>query len=114
MLERISMRYEKTSCDLTFLLTCKKENLLPTFAKPKIGTYVCVKAKRDMAKIIIKTELKNKHRLRNRLRNDLRKKTLELKNSTNLLFFSALRYKIRGTVSWKKQKWITVHEKKTE
>ena len=35
--EREVIRYEKLRYDLRFLLVCKKEGLLPTFARPKLS-----------------------------------------------------------------------------
>ena len=63
--ERLNIRYEKARCDLSFLLACKKENLLPTFAQPKISIITNKKLKYDIGKLIIKTEIKNKTEIRN-------------------------------------------------
>ncbi len=35
--ERLLRRQAKLRCDLSFLLTCKKEKLTPNFAKPKLS-----------------------------------------------------------------------------
>ena len=53
VLERSSMRFEKSRCDLSFLLTCKKERLTPNFAKPKLSIEADWKVKRDIAKLIV-------------------------------------------------------------
>ena len=35
--EKTVLRYEKLILDLQFLLTCKKESLIPVFARPKLS-----------------------------------------------------------------------------
>ena len=50
-LERLNIRYRKTDCDLKFLLARKKENLLPTFAKPKINVSASKKLKSGIGKL---------------------------------------------------------------
>ena len=60
-LEKDTLRYEKLNADLRFLLICKKEGLVPTFAKPKLSIEFDVKLRKDIAPLIIKTELKIRH-----------------------------------------------------
>ena len=67
-LEKDIIRYEKVRHDLQFLLTCKKEGLVPVFAKPKLSIEVDNNTRRGIAKIILKTELKYKHHIRNEIK----------------------------------------------
>ena len=70
-LEKDVLRYEKMCYDLRFLLTCKKEKLVPVFAKPKLSIEVDDKIRKDIAALLIKTEIKNKHRLKNQMKKDV-------------------------------------------
>ena len=100
-LEKDTLRYEKLNADLRFLLICKKEGLVPTFAKPKLSIEFDVRLRKDIASLIIKTELKNKHRLKNKLKDELRIRSQTIGNSTSSLLFQALRYRIRSVVDSK-------------
>ena len=59
--------------DIAFIKLCKKEQLIPTFAKVNVsirnGTY---KLERKMARLVMETELQNKHREKRKLRNNIR------------------------------------------
>ena len=113
-LEKDTIRYEKICCDLRFLLVCKKEGLVPTFAKPKLSIDVNDKLRKDIAALIIKTELKNKHRAKNQLRDELRAQSQAIRDSTSFLLFQTLRHKIRSIVASKRRKWSSTHERKLQ
>ena len=112
--EKLIIRYEKSLHDLRFLLACKKEGLVPKFARPKLSIAACAKIRKGIANIIIKTELKNKHRTRNELREQIRTLCHTIRDATSFLMFNALRWKIRMVVSTRRKKWMTVHKKKLE
>ena len=59
--ERTRIKIRKLKCDIKFLLTCKRNNLIPTFAKPKISVRVKKEVRRRIARTIIDAELVNKH-----------------------------------------------------
>ena len=63
-LEKDIIRYEKLCQDLQFLLICKKEGLVPIFAKPKLSITADQKLRKQIASLLIKIELKNKHRIK--------------------------------------------------
>ena len=58
--EKAVLRYEKLLLDLKFLLTCKKESLIPVFAKPKLSIKENPRLRKKIAQFIIKTEIKRK------------------------------------------------------
>ena len=111
-LEKDTIRYEKLCSDLRFLLVCKKEGLVPTFAKPKLSINGSVKLQKEIAVLIIKTELKNKHRLKNQLKEELRRCNQAIRGCTSFLLFHALRYQIRSVIDTKRKKWESVHQRK--
>ena len=104
--ERLNYRYDKLRCDLRFLLTCKKEKLVPVFAQPKISIKADQKLKNDIARLIIKTEINNKHIAKKNLKAELRKTSDELKGSSSFVLFYAMKYRIRRNVANKKLGWI--------
>ena len=113
-LEKDIIRYEKTSYDLRFLLQCKKESLVPIFAKPKLSIPGDEKLRKQIASLIIKTELKNKHRVRNALKREISEKSRQIQERTSFLLFNALRYKIRMIIASRRKKWLKTHTRKLE
>ena len=103
-LEKDTIRYEKLCYDIRFLLVCKKEGLIPTFAKPKLSIDGNDKLWKDIAELIIKTELKNKHRLKNELKKELQSRSKMIRENTSFLLFFSIRYKIRTVVDKKRNK----------
>ena len=87
---------------------------MPTFAKPKLSIEFNGKLRKDIASLIIKAELKNKHRLKNTLKEELRVRSQEIRNSTSFLLFHALRYRVRSVVDSKRKKWSATHQRKLE
>ena len=52
-------------------MTCKKEELLPTFAQPKLSIKTNAKLRKKISKIIVETEIGNKHRIKNEIKADI-------------------------------------------
>ena len=61
-LEQMQTKYMKFIADIKFIRSCKKENLILTFVKVNVsiksGSY---KLKRKIARLVMNTELQNKH-----------------------------------------------------
>ena len=112
--EKLIIRYEKTLQDLRFLLACKKEGLIPTLARPKLSIATSAKIRKGIAAVIIKAELKNKHRIRNELKKEIAEKSRAIRETTSFLLFNALRYKIRTVAATRRKKWKEVHNKKLD
>ena len=56
------MKYSKVNQDINFIKTCRRENLIPTFAKVKIAIKINNdKLKQKLARVILDTELQQKH-----------------------------------------------------
>ena len=111
-IEKLTIKLEKIKHDLKFLVICKKEKLIPTFARPKLSIHVERKIKVKIAKIIIETEMKNKHRKKNELRTELRSLLSKLEESTNYFICKAIQYRIRSILLDKSKQWDTTHNKK--
>ena len=94
--EKTVLRYEKLLLDLQFLLTCKKESLIPVFARPKLSIQGNSKMKKRIAEIIIKTELKRKHKIKQELKNEIERLSSSLRGTLTWLLFHTMRNKIRA------------------
>ena len=79
-LENQISKHRKIQLDISFIKQCKKENIIPTFAKVNVaikhGTY---KLKKKIAHTVMITELQNKHHERQKLKEDIIKTTSKLK-----------------------------------
>ena len=84
------------------------------FAKPKLSIEVDYKTRKGIANLIIKTELKNKHRIKNQLKNEIQGKTQQLQEKMSFLLFNTIRFKIRTIVNSRKKKWSVTHKRKLE
>ena len=54
-------KLSKIKCDIGFLLTCKKNNLILTFARTKLAVKVSFQLRNKISRQIIDAEQKNKH-----------------------------------------------------
>ena len=98
--------------DLNYLLTCKKEKLIPTFAKPKLSIGGGEHLRLKIAKLVIGTEIKNKHAKKRTLRREIKDLNRKIESKLGLLSYNALKYRISREVSKKKKKWTVTHDKK--
>ena len=110
--EKTVLRYEKLLLDLQFLLTCKKESLIPVFARPKLSIQGNSKMKKRIAEIIIKTELKRKHKIKQELKNEIERLSSSLRGILTWLLFHTMRNKIRALAVIRRRKWRTTHKRK--
>ena len=84
-------KFEKLVADIAFITLCKKPQLIPTFAKVNVsirnGTY---KLKRKIARLVMETELQNKHREKCKLRKDIGGINVLLSTSLSVIVYNAL------------------------
>ena len=97
--EQKKAKFEKLVADIAFIKLCKKEQLIPSFAKVNVsirnGTD---KVKRKIARLMMETELKNKHREKRKLRKDIRGINGLLSTSLSVIVYNALFHQINITV----------------
>ena len=71
-LEQVKRRYIKVNEDIKFIKTCKKEDLLPKFAKIRLSIRSgSMKLKRKIARLIMEAELQSKHLGRRKLKREM-------------------------------------------
>ena len=100
--EKLNLPHEKINCDLKFLLRCKRDNIIPKFAQPKLSIYASYKIKRKIAKTIIEAEITNKHREKKKVRTELKDLSSKLKEEIGNISYQSLKYRIRNVVQIKK------------
>ena len=65
------MKYSKVNQDINFIKTCRRENLIPTFAKVKIAIKINNdKLKQKLARVILDTELQQKRNQRRKVKRE--------------------------------------------
>ena len=106
------MKIGKLKCDLKFLLTCKKHNLWPTFARPKICVKMDKKIRTKITKTIIEAEITNKHKRIKHLKKEMAKQLIVLREKLGFVLLSALNKIINNRIKSKRQEWSRIHERK--
>jgi len=84
-------------------LKCKREGLIPIFARPKLAINVPQKTRRKIAKLIIETEINNKQKVKIEVKKELKKSNDEISNVLSYVTFQALKYRIRKRLTQKKR-----------
>ena len=72
------------------------------------------KTKERIAKLIIETEINNKHKIKKELGRKLRETNLAIGRTLTFLTYQAIKYRIRNRVQKEKTKWLKTHARKLE
>ena len=110
--ERQLKRQAKLRCDLCFLLSCKKENLTPNFAKPKFSIKTNKNVSRRIGKIILETEIGNKHKAKKKINEQVIASNNRLKSKLSYLEHKAVQYRLRTNMTKWIRKWKATQAKK--
>ena len=111
-IEKNRTKLKKIRCDIRFLTTCKRNKLIPTFAKPKIAIKINRSIENKIASTIIETEIRNKQKKQNRLVKELLHDTKELKLLIGYVSYCTINHVINKTINGKRKEWKRVHERK--
>ena len=112
--ERQLKRQAKLKCDLSFLLTCKKEQLTPNFARPRFSIKMNKNASRRIGKIILETEIGNKHKAKNKIKEKTMAINNRLKTMLSYLEHKAIQYRLRRNLDKWMRKWKATQARKLE
>ena len=84
-------RLMKIEADISFIKACKARRLISIFAKAKLSIKsVNRKLQYKMDKLVIQTELKDKHNSKLKLKNEIRRLTFDLKGKVIFTLFNAI------------------------
>ena len=85
-LEKLQAKFLKVSADIRYIKTCKKEQLIPRFARVNVSLKdVSFNLRKKIATLIMEAEIKNKHSEKRKLRKEIRKIRTTLKRDLNLI-----------------------------
>ena len=107
-------KLSKIKCGIDFLLTCKRNNLTPTFPRTKLAVKVSFQLRNKISRQIIDAELKNKHRKKKILLNKIKKRQEELKSRVGYVTYVVFYHNINKVISKKRTDWMKTHHKKIE
>ena len=110
--EKLKSKYGKLKGDIDFIKGCKGEAIILTFAKVNLSVKsVKKKLKKEITKLVMDTELTDKHR---KLRKQIRDVTIELKSSLSLVLFHTVIHQVGKAVKSKIKCIKSCHEKKLD
>ena len=103
----------KVDQDIEFIKPCKKEHLVPRFAKInlyiKSGSY---KLKFKISKLIMQTKLDNKHHEKRKMREERRSVGIRLRSTLGLICFNTLLYQLNIAIKSRQKSVIYRHQEK--
>ena len=97
--EQKETKFEKLVANIAFIKLCKKEQLIPTFAKVNVSIWNnTYKLKRKIARLVMETELQNKHREKRILRKNIRSINVLLSTFLSVIVYNTLLHQINIAV----------------
>ena len=100
-IEKKRTKLKRIKSDLNFLITCKRNKLIPTFAKPKISIKTNFTLRWKIAIAIIDAEIRNKQRKQSRLKKEAVLETNRLKSQIGYISMCCLNKGINNTIKGK-------------
>ena len=89
--EKLKTKSMKLKADIIYTKSCKKEKLIPTFAKVnlalKSGGF---KIKKKIAKLVMETEIQGKQHHIRKIRKDIRSLAMSLKSTLGVFLFNTV------------------------
>ena len=111
--EQLKDKYMKIQEDITFIKKCKLENIIPTFAKVKLSIKSGnTKLHKRIARIVMETELQNKHQQKKKIKKEISSISFQLKNILGLYLYHAMFHHINIAVKSRRKSIRIRHEKK--
>ncbi len=95
-------------------MSCKKENLTPNFAKPRFSIKTNKNVSRRIGKIILETEIGNKHKAKKKINEQIIASNNRLKSQLSYLEHKAIQYRLRTNMRKWIGKWKATQAKKLE
>ena len=114
-LDNLKTKYMKVQTDIKFIKICKQENLIPIFANVKLPLkHNNNKLKKRIARIVMETEIQNKHREKKSFKKEIRQKCILLKSTLGIVVFNALLHHLNNVIKRKHTAILLRHHKKLE
>ena len=96
---KLQTKYGKVLADIKFIKTCKKERLIPTYAKVNMSiTNATHKLRRKISLLVMNTELENKYSEKRKLKKEIKKICIDLERNLGLIISNTGLHQIRIVV----------------
>ena len=92
-------KLSKIKCHINFLLLCKRNSLIPTFARTKLVVKVSYQLRNKISRQIKDAELKNKHQKKKILLNEIKKRREKLKSTVGYVIYVVLYHNINKVIN---------------
>ena len=113
-MEKIRTKIAKIKFDIKFIIQCKRDKLIPTFAKPKIAVSINFRTRWRITLAILDAELQNKYRQKKELSAELVKVEDEFFNNIGYICRLKFNSVVNHTINGKRKGWKKVHDKKID
>ena len=111
--QALKTKYQKVVLDLKFIETCKKEELIPTFANIRLSVrHGSAKLKKPISRIIVESEMQVKHQEKKKLKQEIKALSTQLKIALSMLVYTTLLHRINIAVKSRIKSIAKRHEKK--
>lgn len=97
LVEKNCLTLAEIKLDIKFLITCKRKNLIPVFAKPKLAINANQKTWNKITNTLIGAKLKNKYKKKKRLTKELKENEIITYSSLSFISKIVVNYKLRET-----------------
>ena len=88
--ERIRIKIRKMKSDIKFLTTCRRNKLIPTFARPKFAIKTSIQVKRKIAMALIDAEMITKHKKLKDCKRTLKEQSMKLRETLGCVTYCNL------------------------
>lgn len=95
--EKYRLKLAKIKLNIKFLIKCKRKNLIPVFAKPKLAINANQKTWNKITNTLIGAKLKNKYKKKKRLTKELKENEIITYSSLSFISKIVVNYKLRET-----------------
>ena len=104
----------KIKCDVNYLLYCKRNGLIPHFARPKSAVKINKYLRDKIGRQILDADIRNKHRKKKRSLQQVKHNTDNLTNKIGFITKLVLYQKIKVIIKKEETTWSNTHKKKLD
>ena len=109
----LQTKFMKVSADIRYIKRCKKEQLIPTFARGSVSLkYVSFKLRKKIATLIMEAEIQNKDSEKRKLRKEIRKIRTTLKTGLDLIVLNTVFHQLNVALKTKFKVVTSRHQSK--
>ena len=88
----------KLKADILYTKSCKKEELIPTFAKVNLAIKSGFKIKKKIAKLAMETETQDKQYPLRKIQKDIQSLAISLKSTLGVTLFSVVTHQVEVVI----------------